>query len=87
MEGESLSEQKNAGNGMFAALYFKFFRTSIASLDPEKVQLPTFLHTIHHVYRSTRAAREATPHFGEALKCSVHDCETAWLILMLTWIC
>ena len=65
----------------------KFFQTSIASLDPEKVQLPTFLHTIHHVYRGTRAAREAKPRFGEALKCSVHDCETAWLILMLTWIC
>ena len=46
--------QNNAGNGTFAALYnaifrtpsfhksLKFFGTSIASLDPETVQLPAF---------------------------------------------
>ena len=45
---------KNAGNGTFAALYcaifrtpsfrksLKFFGTSIASLDPETIQLPAF---------------------------------------------
>ena len=49
-----MSVEKNAGNGTFAALYcaifrtpsfrksLKFFGTSIASLDPETVQLPAF---------------------------------------------
>ena len=52
MEEVNVGEKKHTvGNGMFAALYyatfcmpsfrqsFKFFRTSIVSLDPQTVQL------------------------------------------------
>ena len=64
---------KKAGKDTFAALYcaifrmqsfsksLKFFRTFIASLDPQTVQLP--------------AAREAKPRFGErsAHDCQTDD--------------
>ena len=54
MEEVNVDGEKNAGNGVFAALYcarfrtpsfhksLKFFGTSIASLDPETVELPAF---------------------------------------------
>ena len=86
MEGASVGEQKNAGNGMFAALYCQVLPDFHCLFGSRKGPTTDILHTIHHVYRSTRAAREAKARFGEALECSVHDCETAWLILMLTWI-
>ena len=55
MEGLNIGGKKNTRNGKLAALYCcaifrtpsfrrssKFFRTSVASLDPETVQLPAF---------------------------------------------
>ena len=54
MKEVNVGGEKKTGNGTFAALYcaiyrtpsfrksVKFFGTSIASLDPETVQLPAF---------------------------------------------
>ena len=89
MEEVNVGEKKHTvGNGMFAALYyatfcmpsfrqsFKFFRTSIVSLDPETVQLRAF-SILSAMFTGARLApREAKPRFGTALKCCAYDCET-----------
>ena len=62
--------EKNAGNGMFATLYaalyfcapsfkksLKFFRTSIASLNPETVELPSF-YMLSTMFKGARGPPE-----------------------------
>ena len=77
--------------GSFATLYsaifyapsfhksLKFFRTSIASLDPETVQLPA-LHTIHHVYRSVVHQRS----WASPWCCTWMFCTWLWNLLIGT---
>ena len=79
---------QNTGNDTFSVLYcarfcipsfhksVELFGTSIASLDPETVELPAFSILSAMFYRSVWPAREAKPHSDAMLECSVHDCET-----------
>ena len=88
---ESMEEVNVGGKKPFAVLYcaifrslsfrksLKFFRTSIASLDPETVQLPTF-SILSAMFIGAWTAREDKPRFGVALESSAHDCETGLLV-------
>ena len=79
------AEEKNAGNGTFAALYrdifreqsfrksLKLFGTSIASLDPETVQLPACSMLWEPHAPVSTAEPEAKPHFSAVLKRSVYQ--------------
>ena len=83
-------EKENVGNGIlwtFAALCcavfrtpsfrksLKFFGTSIASLDPETVQLPAF-YKLSAMLTGAPDSPEAKPRSGATLVRSAHDCGT-----------
>ena len=77
-----MAVKNNAGSGTFAVLYCNIFRTpsfrkslkflgtSIAFLDPQTVQLPSFTY---HVHSSVLPAREANTRSGAVLERPAND--------------